>query len=220
MKSFEQPAAALVRRLTEDIDDDEFGDDIKDVIEIGQENHWYQIDGDANPWIWGGSWYNPAENEILHFDGIDQDGTKEIEDTDVEVPEQVLAAIRAKIHDPYLDTEEAKEDPAWLQRMLRQEENEIELMANRYQVARAEFLNNRLEHTFYQILVPPPTDWIFKKYTDVVKSQFDEETQARFDSWPLPVKLMEIARYIGVSQIGDPIKLTYKEANAKLGGIL
>lgn len=212
MKSFQEPAAAIVRRLAEDIDDEDFGDDIKDVIEIGQEDHWQQVEGDANPWVWGGTWYNPAENSLLHFDGIDQDGVKEIEDTDVEVPEQIMAKIKAKVHDPYLDTDEAKEDPAWLQRMLRHEENEIELMANRYQVARAEFLNNRLQHKFWLIHVCPPDDWILRHYTDRVKAQFDEETQAQFDAWPVYLKLIEIGRYIGFNEIGHELTMSYIEA--------
>lgn len=221
MKSFEKPALEMVQRIIEEIDDDEdFGDDIKDVSELGQENFWYQVAGDANPWEWGGSWFNPAENEIIHFDGIDQDGTKEIDSDKVEVPPQVTAKIYSKLHDPYLDTPECQEDPAHYKWMKDREDNEIYQMTEQYKIARAEFLNNRLKHRFYRIHVVDESDYIFRQYNDKVKAQFDPETAERYDSWPVAAKLIEIGQYIGFHEIGDQIEMSYQEAKALLGGKL
>lgn len=191
MKQFAHVATEIVRRITE-ADDDDF--DLKDVMDVGQEDYWQQIDGDANPWVYGGSWYNPARSTIIHFDGIEYD--KDMEPDDVPVPQQMLVKLPPEQED-------------W------RENHGRDKTIRDYQYARAEFLNARKQRTFWEIDVRGdmlPNHWI--KYEDHSPTGMTDEDWQRMN---LPQKLIELGRYFGFDEIGGQFKLNYKEAQRMLG---
>jgi hypothetical protein len=196
MKRFEIPASVLVQRIIEGIDDEEdFGDeDLKYMSELDPEGTWEQIAGDANPWIWGGSWFNPAKNEIIHFDGIEYD--KDIEPEDVEIPATMLAKL-------------PPEQPDW------QDNIDRDRLIDHYRIARAEFLNNRKPRKFWRIPVHGdqlPPHW--QRYEAQSPTGIEDE---QWQQMNLPTKLIELGGYFGMSEIGDEFEMSYKEAQTRLG---
>lgn len=193
MKQFAPAASEIVHKLVENEDDF----DIKDVSNVGQEDYWEQICGDwGNPWIYGGSWYNRGQERILHFDGIED--KYKVEPDDIEVPAQVLAKLPPEQED-------------W------RENHERESIIRKYQYARAEFLNARKEYPFWDIHVCKSDDYLLKRYeADMIKNTA-EWAGTPYTDWAVPSKLVEIGNYIGFDEIGDKIKLSYKEAQAMLG---
>jgi hypothetical protein len=222
MKQYEQPAKEIVAQIVEDLNDDTF-DDVSEPKDIYADDpdFWTQFDGDfGNPWVWGGSWYNEAKNKIVHFEGLDNmdESEQDIEPDDVEVPEGVIARAKAKVHDPYLDTDEAKEDPEWHRRMVFAEEMEAEQIIEKYKLSRSEFLNARKSRTFWTIDVAD-AEYLIAEYEDKVLAQFDEETAKRYkETWPPQAKIMEIVtHFVGLNNLASSFKMTYQEARQLLG---
>jgi len=182
-------------------DEDDF-----DVKEIGHpdpesEGHWEQVGGDyGDPWVYGAEWYNMVKRELIHFGGVENE--KEVDPDDVELPEAAMAKLKAKVyaqvHDPYLDTDEAKEDPAWLAKQLKDEEWDIEREVGKalgnYQYARAAYLNSRTRYAFYRLDVPESLD-DYAKEVEQIRPQYGPD--ANFEDWPIYSKLSEIANYWG-----------------------
>lgn len=189
MKQFAAAAAEIVRRTVEAVEDEDF--EVKDVSDVGQEDYWHQIAGDASPWVWGGSWYNPDKKEIIHFNGIDYEGG-EVDYKDIEVPAQVLAKL-------------PPEQPDW------RENKERDAIIDNYRIARAEFLNNRKQYSF----------WKIDADRDVLPSwlqRYDNPNHyEQWDQLSLPQKLIEIGEYIGMNEIGSEFKMNYQQAQALLG---
>lgn len=203
-------AEDIVKAILE-ADDLDFEGDIKDVFLPGPTD-WQQIGGDVHLWTYGGTLWNPYTRQLFHFDGIENE--KEIEPEDVEVPPYTLAKIKAMVHDPYLDTPEGQEDPAWLEKQLKQEEWEVERKVGEYQYAKAAFLNARKQYRWDQVSLEGEEDIpsYLQQYIEPVKQQFDEETQSQFDEWPLEVKVAEIFGYTGWEQYADSVMMSQREA--------
>jgi hypothetical protein len=193
MKSFEQAGRRIVQHIVEAVnDEDDF--DPKEVYDTEPSKDWVQIDGDwGDPWVYGGSWFNQARSEILHFDGI-ENKAGEIDPEMVEVPETMLAKL-------------PPEQPDWHDNFERDEAIEW------YQRAKAEFLNARRKHVFYII----PVDMEDTKVPSWLKKYDNPNELEDWDEWPLPQKLIEIGEYIGMHEVGEPIKLTHLEARKYLG---
>lgn len=191
MKQFAKSAAEIVRRhLTEEEDDF----DVKDVTDHGQDDYWTQIGGDANPWVWGGEWYNSHLDQAVYFPGIDYDAEQEIDSDDVEVPAKAMVKINAIA-----------------------DENERYNVIERYKIARAEFENLRLKHTFWLIANPEHnlSFWLERKTNSYRNpNNLPEEV---WDAMPAVNKLLEIGHYIGIYEIGSELKMNYLEAQAMLG---
>lgn len=217
MKLFEPvevEAGNLVRKLVENDEDESWFDDIKDVSELSQEDEWFQVGGDwGNSWVYGGDWYNPGLRQIIHFEGIDYN--TEIDPDSIPVPEHMLAKIKSKVHNPYLDSEEAKEDPGWLAKHLEDEEQEIERIVQQYQVARAAFLEVRKLRTFYRAYEFAPDDYFFRTYDAKIAKEFDNPED--YLSWPPYAKMIEIGGRIGWHEIATEVKWNRLEAKAVLG---
>jgi hypothetical protein len=197
MKSFVASATEIVRRILERIDDKEdYTSHIKDVMDLGQDDYWSQIDGDANPWVWGGSWYNPGKNEVVHFEGTDYEGS-EIDWQDIEVPAQVLAKLPPEQKD-------------W------RENAERDKIIEQYKIARTAFLNNRKQYDFWRFHVAPAGDFLYRQYADKVAAAGGISLK-EFEKWSLPNRWIEIGRYIGFHEIADRFKMNYQEAQAFLG---
>ena len=80
----------IVQRLLEGEEDD-FLERHVDMIA----DQYQQISGDRDWWAYGGTFYNPVKNEIVHIDGLEGSGIKDVEPWDVELDEQQTAAIMA-----------------------------------------------------------------------------------------------------------------------------
>ena len=78
----------IVQRLLEGEEDD-FLERHVDMIA----DQYQQISGDRDWWAYGGTFYNPVKNEIVHIDGLEGSGIKDVEPWDVELDEQQTAAI-------------------------------------------------------------------------------------------------------------------------------
>jgi hypothetical protein len=190
--------------------------DIKDVWLPGEDERswWEQVGGDyGDPWTYGGEWYNPVTKEAVYFRGIEDE--KEIEPGDVNVPERVMAKITGKIHDPYLDTPEAKEDAAWHTKQLRHEEWELDRIVGDYQYARAAFLNDRKQRTFYGFDVPEKMETWLTRHEEAVKKNVGAEND--YDDWPVYAKMFAIGSYIGVENFAEPFVMNRIEAQKYFG---
>lgn len=197
MKRFTAAALEIVRRIVEGTQDEDFTDDVKDVMDLGQDDYWQQIDGDANPWLYGGSWFNPGQKRLIHFEGIEMD--KDVEPDDVEIPATMLAKLPPEQED-------------W------RENHERDKIIRDYQYARAAFLNARKPRTFWTI--PADADYLgayghgWDKYEKHCPTGISDEDWQRL---PLINKVLELGRYFGMENIGDQFKMNYKEVQALLG---
>jgi hypothetical protein len=212
MKRYEDSAREIVRRVVEDGDD--FSVDLKDVEDLGQDDQWYQIGGDANPWIWGGSWYNPERKELIHFEGIDQSQNREVDYQDIEVPQNVVVKVTAKVHDPYLDTDEAKEDPKWHHDMLFREEMEMDRLFDQYKIAKADFINKRKQHTFQRVHIDEQLPYQWRRYENECPTGLPDEVWAEMS---VPNKIDELCQYFGWGDYSSAFDMNEKEAQALLG---
>jgi len=197
---------------------DDFDADDKDLYftDADAEGSYRQIGGDfGDPWVYGGVWFNGIKHILVHFEGIE--GLKgEIEPEHVEVPEQVLAKIKAMVHDPDLDQDWAKEDPAWLERHLKQEEWEVERKVGEYQYAKAAFLNARKPYTFDVFEMDDegmPHE--LQDRVDEVRNQFEDPDE--FLTWPIEAQIAEIFGYIGWDGYSNHVSMSKKEASVFLG---
>jgi hypothetical protein len=211
MKQYEDSAGEIVKRIVESDDDMDFD---KDILDMGQDDTWHQISGDANPWVWGGTWYNEQRKEIIHFEGIDQSENREVDYRDIEVPEAVVAKVKAKVHDPYLDTDEAKEDPAWLKRMLFSEEMEMDRLFDQYKIAKADFINKRKQHTFQRVHVDEQLPYHWRRYENKCPTGLADET---WEQMSMANKVDELCQYFGWREYSSSFELNQKEAEALLG---
>lgn len=195
MKKFEPAATVLVQRIFEAMDNDDDDDlDPKDVYNTEPSNEWEQISGDyGDPWVYGGSWFNAAQSQVIHFNGIETEGG-EIDSDDIEVPATMLAKL-------------PPEQPGWYDNRERDEAIEW------YKIAKADFLNARKPYDFYLI----PVDMEDTELPDWMKKY---ENPNEYDGWnelSLPQKLIEIGGHIGMNEIGEPMKMSHLEAQKFLG---
>jgi hypothetical protein len=186
MKSFVEPALEVVTHLLEDDDDDL----VKQISVQSEEGYWTQIDGDfGDPWTYGGSWYNPVKAQVLHFEGIENE-----EDTDpdkVEIPATMLAKLPPENED-------------W------RENHERDKIIQNYQIARAEFLDNRKKRDFYLMDVPAEVPPWLRHYEEMVRKALGED--ADYDNWPVANKLVEIGRYSDFNLFSFPTRMDKLEA--------
>ena len=202
MKQFATAAAEIVRRVVETVEDEDFG--LEDVYDVEPENAWRQIDGDfGDPWEYGGDWYNPARNEVLHFGGLEEEGDDaDIDPNDVPVPDQMLAKLPPEQED-------------WTQNKDR--DNAID----RYKLARAEFLNLRKQRPFWLIHVPGPDDAVFRRYDGAVARSwgFEPGTKEYRDYMIAPpeYKIVQVGRYVGFHELGHEERMTRQQARVLLG---
>ncbi len=87
----------------------------REAIEKG--TNWHQIDGDSgDPWAYGGTWQDSISTDIIHIDGLEGEGLKEIDAWDIELTDEEEAAINAQFpfdqDDPNVinDNERARDD--------------------------------------------------------------------------------------------------------------
>jgi hypothetical protein len=172
---------------------------------------WVQIGGDyGDAWVYGGDWHNAHKQQVLHFDGIEHDD--EMDYRAIEIPERVMAKIKANVHDPELDTMEDDEHKRWL---LNREENEIDRIADNYRVARASFLADRQKHIFWLIDLDQKwlVDSLKEKEAELAK-QFEAGT---WDEFPFEQKVLELGRYWGFQDIGEEMRMNHIEVKEMLG---
>lgn len=212
MKQYEDSAGEIVKRIVESDDDMDFD---KDILDIGQDDTYHQIGGDANPWVWGGTWYNDERKDLVHFPGIDQSTNKEVDYRDIEVPASVIAKVTARVHDPWLDSDEAKEDPQWHRRMVFSEEMEMDRLFDLYKIQKADFINKRKQHKFYRHSVGPSLPYEWREYELKNPTGLPDDV---WDSMPIPNKIDELCQYFGWEEYSDSsFELNQKEAEALLG---
>ncbi len=176
---------------------------------------WTQVGGDyGNPWVYGGDWFNIHKKSLLHFAGIEQD--REVDYRKIPVPEHAMAKLKARIHDPYLDTDEAKEDPAWLKRMLDSEEREIDRIVDNYRVAKAALIEDHKGRQFYLLDVPETLPSYLQSREEAVMS-FVGMTPEQWAELPVEQKLIEFGSYMGFHEIGSELTMNKVEAQKLLG---
>jgi len=188
MSQFTIGAQQLVRDLLE-MDDDDI--DVKALDEPSPDGYWIQIGGDANPWIWGGTWFNPAKRQLLHFGGIDQEGG-DVDYHDVEVPPEMLAKL-------------PPEQPDW------QDNVERDRIIDNYKIAKAELMTNQMKRPFYLMGHIPmdqlPSHW--RRYENECPTGIDQEV---WQEMPIEAKMDELASYFGWGDYGEEFKMSYYQA--------
>lgn len=193
MKRYAKDAQEIVARLMEDdvLEDDDL---VKSVSTPSEDGYWTQIDGDyGDPWLYGGAWYNPAKQIVVYFDGVEY--KKEVDPDEVPVPDQVLNKL-------------PPEDPDW------RENRQRDKIIGDYRYARAAFLNARTRRTFYEIDVEDEIPHHLQRYVEPVSAQFEPGV---WEELPLPNKLLEIGRYVGMDNVGSSFDITKREAEKMLG---
>lgn len=196
MNEFTLPARQLVQDLLE-MDDDDI--DMKALDQPSENGYWIQIGGDVNAWEYGGTWFNPAKRELLHFHGLDTEGG-EVDYQDVEVPPQMLAKLPPEQED-------------W------RENTERDRIIDNYRIAKAELLNNQKRRPFYLMTHIPfdqlPIHW--RRYENECPTGIDQET---WQEMPIEAKMDELANYFGWSEYGEEFLMNYYQAKKFLGTAL
>lgn len=181
-------AAITVAVLTED-EEDEFS--VKDALDVSpMQSYFEQIDGDfGDPWLYGGSWYTPVDNQIVHFEGTEQE--QEFGEDDVEVSERVLARIN-QIED----------------------EQERETVLDRLKFEMARRMNEKRSFPVYRFDADPLDSWMdANKVIGPVGISRKE-----FDALPLANQLLEVGRYYGFHELDpSPDRYTRAELSKYLG---
>jgi hypothetical protein len=169
-------------------------------------NKWEQIGGDfGDPWAYGGDWYNPFKHEILHIDGLEGEGVKEVDAYDLEAtPEEKAKLLQdfPVLVDP--------EDPGGGD----QNERDREIEEESILAARADKLNSEIQMTVYRFLDEDigPDDW---PKQDEIAAQYDEGVYANM---PTSAKWLEVGRYHGFHELDHyPEKFTKAKLSEYLG---
>ena len=168
---------------------------VKDVGQPSKNGFYKQIDGDwGDPWLYGGSWWNPIKRVMFHFEGVEND--EETDPDSVPIPASMLAKLPL-------------EQPDW------QDNRERDRLIQQYQAARAAYLESHKKRDFWFIDVPDEIPVWLKHYRDAIKQTLGSDVE--YDLLPVAIKLLEIGKYAGLDEIGYTIKLNKLEAEKILG---
>jgi hypothetical protein len=182
-----------------------------------EDKGWVQIDGDANPWEYGGSWYNKEHNLIWHFDGLDalaSGGDKvEIEPDDVQVPDRMRLALERRWPSDYIDPDG---DLYWQERERNANERERDNAIDNYQYTKAKKLNLLRQQTFYAIGVPDKLYSWMRRHIEDIASGFGCSVED-FEAEPMTSQILRVGEHLGFDSVGEQFQINRIDARKELG---
>jgi hypothetical protein len=185
--------------------EDEF-EDPKEFMDRNSEemlNKWEQIAGDSDAWTHGGSWFNPFKQEIVHVNGLEGEGLKEVDSYDLELDPQEEAKLNADFP-PFIDPDFPEDGD--------QNERDREIEKESILAAKADKINTEIKIPVYRFLDEELDDW---PQQDLIAAQFEE---GFWDKLSTADKWIEVGKWHGFQELdAHPDSFTKAELSKYLG---
>lgn len=197
----------IVRALlesTEEEDPKEYVTRNHDAID--RQTNWHQIDGDfGDAWAYGGSWQDSFSTDILHIDGLEGEGLKDVEAWDIELTDEDMAPILAQFP---MD----QDDPNTINDNERDRDEAIDSLKQQ----KADADNEAQEVTVYHFLDEPidNDDW-----PDLVAvREMMDMSEEDFDSLSTASKWLMVGQHYGFHELDhQPDKTTKAQLSKRIG---